>query len=273
MARFGIISDIHGNLEALRACVRFLMGERGAEQLLCPGDIVGYNAEPDACVDTLLGLSTQAVAGNHDLIAVGELGFERCAVRPAYALRRTRKALRESTRHALRALPAVRTVEDDIVLVHGGFRDVCQYVTRPAQILENAAWMRSELPRASVCFFGHTHEQRFFEIEGGSVIERAPDSDVEIELGGRGCTYFINPGSVDAARRSDDRRAECALFDSERRTVSFHLVPYDHAHEEHLARKAGYRMSPAEERVRLAARNLSRKKAAAERRLRAWLGR
>lgn len=274
MARFGILSDIHGNLEALRSAVRFLFEAQGVDGLVCLGDIVGYNAEPDACVAVLLDVGAVSVSGNHDLVATGALGFERCAIRPAFALRRTREVVSAATVRALRELPPHLVLEDEAVLCHGGFRDVCQYVTRPAHVLENDARLRAEVPNATLCFFGHTHERRLWEIDGGAVTDRtdihAPD-DVEVDLSSAGRRYFINPGSVDAARREGDRRAEVAVFDSHHRKVSFHRVAYDHAAAESSAARGGYRMGPLEERLRGAARSLSRKQAGAFRRLNGWL--
>jgi predicted phosphodiesterase len=258
MALYGIVADIHGNLEALCEAAGFLLEERGVDHIVCLGDIVGYNAEPDACVDLVKELSTDTVAGNHDLIAAGLLGFERCAAKPAFALQRTREVLSEASLRALLALPPRRVVEDDIVLVHGGFHDVCQYVTTPARVEENHALMVRELPRARICFFGHTHDQKVYEIHKGAASERALGEDVD--LSGSDRAFFINPGSIDAARKDGEKVAELAVFDSSRRTVSFHSVPYNHERVERLASRCGYRMTPLEERIHRAARLLARGK-------------
>lgn len=273
MARYGILSDVHGNLEALHGALQLLLDEHAVDSLVCLGDLVGYGAEPDTCVAVLEDLEVVSVTGNHDLVATGVLGFDRCALRPAFALRRTREVLSAATVEALRELPPRLVLEDEVVLVHGGIRDVCQYVTRPAHVLENDASLRAEVPEATLCFFGHTHERRLWEIDGEAVTDRtdihAPD-DVEVTLKASGRRYFINPGSVDAARKRGDRRAEVAIFDSQRRTVSFHRVAYDHESAERAAAREGYRMGPLEERLRGAARTLARKQAGAFRRLQGW---
>lgn len=259
MALYGIVADIHGNLEALCEAVGFLLEERGVDHIVCLGDIVGYNAEPDACVELMQELSTDIVAGNHDLIAARLLGFERCADRPAFALRRTREVLSEASLRALTALPRRRVLEDEIVLVHGGFRDVCQYVTTPARVEENHALMVREIPRARVCFFGHTHDQKVWEIHKGVASEREPGE--EVDLSGSDRVYFVNPGSIDASRKDDgEKLAELAVFDSSRRTASFHRVPYNHERVEQLASCFGYRMTPLEERIQRTARMLMRGK-------------
>src|SRR5262245_57782429 len=141
MALYGIVSDIHGNLEALSAAAE-LLAARGVDRILCLGDIVGYNADADACVRAIEQLGAEAVAGNHDLIAAGALGAERCSDKAAFALRRTRAALAEESRRALLALPQRRVVEGELVLMHGGVLDVSEYVASEARVEENHALLR-----------------------------------------------------------------------------------------------------------------------------------
>lgn len=243
MALYGVVSDIHGNLEALQAALRFLH-EREVDGILCLGDIVGYNADPDACVELLERALALSVAGNHDLVAAGRPGSERCSLRAAFALRRTRKALGEASRSALSALPLLDVVEDEIVLTHGGIGDVWQYVTTGVHVEENHRRLRDIVPRARICLFGHTHQQRLYEVQGATAIER--ERGPELELSGPGRVFFVNPGSIDAARRSGEKLAELLVLDSSRRTVSFHRVPYDHERSERRAAEHGYRMTPLE---------------------------
>jgi predicted phosphodiesterase len=249
MALYGIVSDIHGNLDAFCAAVGFVV-EHGVERIYCLGDIVGYNADPNACVSMVRALSIDCVAGNHDLIAIRALGFERCAPKPAHALRRTRRVIDEVSRRDLAALPSRRLVEDDIVLVHGGFDDVCQYVTTPRRVEENYVKMTQAIPRATICFFGHTHVQKVYEVHKGvgreiGIAQHGARS-AEVPLSGPGRAFFINPGSIDAARKDDDKLAELAIFDSCRRVVTFHRIPYDHMSVEQRAVDDGYRMTPNE---------------------------
>lgn len=272
--RYGIVSDIHGNLAALHASLAFLRETMGVERLVCLGDIVGYNADPDACADVLQASGALSITGNHDLIATGALGFERCAVRPAFALKRTRQAISPATAEALRELPARRVIEGEIAAVHGGVRDVCQYVTSPADVLENDALLRMDIPEARICLFGHTHERRLWEVQNGSVTRRGEVESkdaVEIDLSGASRRYFLNPGSVDAARKKGEYHAEVAILDTTRSRLSFHRVPYDAQTSERRAKEQGYRMGPIEERLHKIARDLSQKRAGVARRLhRLW---
>ena len=245
MARYGLIADIHGNREALAAALAAL-DERGAERLVCLGDIVGYNAVPDECVALVRKRCSVSIAGNHELIGLGRLGFKRCSNNAEYALRRTRRTLGKEAAAFLRGPPDTHVLEPGVVLIHGGVRDVQQYMANPAQIQENARYLAEDFPGARVCFFGHSHEQKVYEITAGGVEEVAIDGQVSLR---KENTYFVNPGSVDASRKNRHKLAECALFDSAFGTVQFLRVRYDAAATEAKAAAFGYRIDPLTERL------------------------
>jgi predicted phosphodiesterase len=237
MAIYGVLGDIHGNLEALRA-VLAAFDARGIQKILCVGDVVGYNADPDACAALLRARGALVIAGNHDLIGTGLLGFERCSNKARYSLTRTRRELRSDTFAWLRALPRTRLIEDSIALVHGGVRDVQLYMTTRDHIGKNAELLRTDMPTARVCFFGHSHNQKIYDATG--------DAELPLDSGTlqKDRVYFINAGSVDAQRKREDKLAECAIFDSERWTIEFLRVRYDAASTEAKAAVAGYRILP-----------------------------
>ena len=254
MARYGVLGDIHGNREALEAVLRALE-ERGVRQFLCVGDIVGYNADPDECVALVRARRIAAIAGNHDLIGLRRLNFSRCSNIAEYALRRTRRTLGRESAAFLRELPDSLVVEKDIVLVHGGVRDVQQYMVTPAHILGNAKLLAEDFPHARVCFFGHSHEQRVYEVQGENVREVPTHGQVLLR---KENTYFINPGSVDASRKSRHKLAECALYDSAFGSVEFLRVRYDAAATEAKAAAFGYRINPLTARLYSMKRRLAR---------------
>ena len=252
MALYGLLGDIHGNREALEAALTAL-DRLGAERIACVGDLVGYNADPDACVALLRSRNATCIAGNHDLIGTGRLGFERCSNKAMHSLKRTRRALAPETASYLRELPMHAELDGRVLLTHGGVRDVQQYMTRPHHIVENAGYLRHDFPTARIVFFGHTHEQRVFEVRGSEVHEPWADAlgaheDVVAALE-PGREYFINPGSVDASRKRDHKLAEFALFDSRARTVRFGRVAYDDAATEAHASAEGYRIDRWRDRL------------------------
>jgi predicted phosphodiesterase len=244
MARYGVLADIHGNREALEAALGALE-RRDIRRLACLGDIVGYNADPDECAALLRRRGVLAIAGNHDLIGTGHLGFERCSNNAAYALRRTRRMLARDTAAWLASLPPRLALDRDVVLVHGGVRDVQQYMKAEAHIRQNAEYLRADFPGARLCFFGHSHEQKVFELQDGVTVLPARGK----VLLNREKLYFINPGSVDASRKQGDKLAELAILDTLDWSVEFLSVRYDCAASEAKAAVYGYRIGRFTDRL------------------------
>ena len=244
MAVYGLVADIHGNREALGASLEALE-RRGVGDVLCLGDVVGYNADPDECVDMLRSRGALAIAGNHDLIGLGRLDFARCSNKARYSLKRTRRTLSPASAAYLAKLPDYRVLGEKIVLVHGGVRDVEQYMTSNALIQQNAAYLAEDFPEARLCFFGHSHEQKVYEVHDGAVrdLPLAPSLALDPQK-----TYFINPGSIDASRKRDHKLAEFAVLDTEAWRIELWRVPYDCAATEAKAAVFGYRIPPLTDR-------------------------
>jgi predicted phosphodiesterase len=255
MALYGILSDIHGNREALGAALGALE-RRGARPIACLGDVVGYNADPDECVAMVRARCALAVAGDHDLIAARRLGWRSLSNDAEYSLRRTRRALSRDSVSFLQDLPPCATLEKTLALVHASVRNVQQAMAGPDQIRANAPLLAQDFPGARVCFFG-SHEQRVYRVRPDGGIDDLSGERLELDPD---LVYFINPGTVDASRRSGPRHAECALFDSSDWSVEFLRVPYDSAAAEAKAAVFGYRINPLADRLyslrrRLAARS------------------
>jgi len=245
MAIYGVLGDIHGNREALAAALAYL-DDRCVGRVLCVGDIVGYNADPDECVALLRERDALCIAGNHDLIGTGVLGFERCSNKAMHSLKRTRRTLSPATASWLRDLPSHRVLEERFLLTHGGVRDVQQYMTRPRHFLENAQYLRRDFPGIRLCFYGHTHEQRVCEIDGDRT--REVEASEETLLDPRR-EHFVNPGSVDASRKRARKMAELAIFDSGEMKIHFAQVPYDEEATESRAQAGGYRIDRWRDRL------------------------
>jgi predicted phosphodiesterase len=242
MTTYGIISDVHGNLEAL-AAVLAALERHGVDRIIALGDLVGYNGESNECVELIRERGIESIAGNHDLIALGLLGTERCAMRPAFTLRRTRRDLTPQSRRFLAGLPATRVYDDGITLMHGTLEDPCTYLTTGALVAGEAARLHERVPSARVCFFGHTHQPAWWESDGRGAHRR--EAAGRVRLTGDHLT-LVNPGSVDAARR-EEKVAQAAVFDSELGELQFLTVTYDHGKVEQSATAKGYRMTRTDE--------------------------
>jgi predicted phosphodiesterase len=227
MALYGILADIHGNQEALCAALEALE-QRGVERVACLGDVVGYNADPDECVALVRRRCASVIAGDHDLIGAGRLDFRGCSNDTEYSLRRTRRVLSRESIAWLASLPRSATLEEGVVLVHGGVPDV-----------QNGVQQRG-------CFFAQGHEQKVYRVRADSIEELPTHGQVLLR---QADTYFINPGAVDASRKRTRKLAECALFDSRAGTLEFLRVPYDGAATEAKAAVFGYRITPLTDRL------------------------
>jgi predicted phosphodiesterase len=240
MALWGILSDVHGNRRALEA-VMAAMAPHRLEGIVCLGDLVGYCAEPNECVALARVHGFRCILGNHELVALGELGFERCAPRPAHALARTRETLDGASRSFLRALPRTLTKGDETLFVHGSVLDTCEYLSNPSRIGASARALASWYPAVRACYFGHTHVAAVYECRAGRV--SCVDASGAVTLG-NGAIWFVNPGAVDGSRA--EKPVACfAILDDEAARVTFHQVTYDHRAVERDARRLGYRLSRA----------------------------
>jgi hypothetical protein len=74
--RWALLADVHANLEALRAVLRDLE-DWPEHRLICAGDIVGYGPDPGACLELLGEREASCVAGNHEAMVLGRIGFGR----------------------------------------------------------------------------------------------------------------------------------------------------------------------------------------------------
>jgi predicted phosphodiesterase len=242
MTTYGIISDIHGNLEALAATLTAL-DRHGVDRIIALGDLVGYNGESNECVELIRARGIESIAGNHDLIALGRLGTERCAMRPAFALRRTRRDLTPASRRFLSRLPVLRMYDEGFTLMHGTIEDPCTYLTTPALVAHDAQRLLQQAPGARLCFFGHTHQPAWWESDGRGARRREASGVAQLDPGG---ITLVNPGSVDASRR-EEKVAQAVVFDTERRQLQFLAVPYDDGKVERSAAAKGYRMNRVDE--------------------------
>ena len=245
MALYGVIGDVHGNREALCAALA-RCEERGVDCIICVGDIVGYNADPDECAALLAERNVLAVAGNHDLISIGKLGFARCANKVVYSLKRTRRALAPRTIAYLGSLPEHRLLEERVLVCHAGVRDVERYLVTAGQVRQNAQELRADFPAAAICLFGHVHTQKVYEVDGNTVRELPAHGTVVLR---EDREYFLNAGSVDASRKRGEKRAEFAIFETPSLILEFFQISYNDELTEDKASAGGYRLNPLADRM------------------------
>jgi predicted phosphodiesterase len=235
--KLALLSDIHANIEALGATLDDAAA-RGADRIVCLGDIVGYNTDPDACVALLRTHDPVCVAGNHDRAVAGLIPTTRFSPVAAKAVAWTQARISAATRDFLAGLPLKAKFDDKLVLVHGALHaeEDCDLVRldTDARLALSFAALAAHPSGARVCAFGHTHRAGFHEWRDGIV--RAVDADM-VELR-PDAHYLVNPGTV-GQPRATDRDARYMIFDTVRQTITRHGAPYDLAAAMAKTRRAG----------------------------------
>ena len=221
MTRFGVFADVHANWHALDAALHFLAGQN-VDSYLCAGDLVGYGPLPNSTADRVLSLPGHVVAGNHELIALGELDDGDCTDLARASLRWTRGALDADVRQSLAALPRHAQVAGVVALAHGSWDDPQRYVRTEAEAQVALRELHPHLPQAELLILGHTHEALAVGERAGEIL-RGRTGEVALPRGQR---FLLNPGSVGQAR-GGPARARVMILDLERRIASFHSVRYD----------------------------------------------
>lgn len=226
--RIALFGDIHANLEALDAVLADAAAQ-GVTDYVCMGDVVGYNADPAACLEKVKAMDCPTVKGNHDEDASGTHSLDAMNPIAAAALQWTREHLSDEQRQWLRRLRMVRQVAD-FTVVHSTLDQPANwnYVTNRFDAMANFSYQFTQ-----VCFHGHTHVPRVY-MKTDKVQEVAADS-VVIEDGAK---YFINVGSV-GQPRDGDWRAAYAIYDLEHKLVVIRRVEYDIATTQRKILEAG----------------------------------
>jgi diadenosine tetraphosphatase ApaH/serine/threonine PP2A family protein phosphatase len=215
--RYAVLSDIHGNLEALRAVLADAAEQ--TDDVLCLGDVVGYGADPGPCVDLIGAQARSVVAGNHEHAVIGrmDLGWFNRYARAAAEW--TREQLDGDSTAYLGTLPLTATV-DDATLVHASPRQPHEWdylVTEDDGLAAFAAF------ETRLCFVGHSHVPAMWSLGSSGPDYTHGDVSITLDAGRR---YIVNVGSV-GQPRDRDVRAAYAVWDVDARRIVVRRVPYD----------------------------------------------
>jgi predicted phosphodiesterase len=215
--RVGVISDIHGNLHALRVVLAAL-GDEKLDAIWCLGDLVGYGPRPNECCTTVARSAQICLVGNHDLGVIGRIGLNEFSNDAAIAALWSREVLADDARTYLESRRA-STKAHRSELFHASPRDpVWEYV-----LSASVAHAALRLTSAPLVLVGHSHVALAFTVANGEVKGEVAPADTEIDLSsGR---WLLNPGSVGQPRDGDPRAAYVVL-DFENQRALFRRVAY-----------------------------------------------
>ena len=222
--RIAVLSDVHGNLAALRAVLDDIAG-RGCDRVYCLGDVIGYGPNPNECLSLVRELDG-CVLGNHDYGAlIDPEGFSSAAEQAIFWTRKQIESVGspEETRRRLQFLLEMPRFirEDDIVFVHGSIRNPLNEYVFPEDIHNRRKMEKLFSMIPAVCCQGHTHVPGVFSSDmdftaASNLAGRFPLSEHS--------KYMINVGSV-GQPRDGDWRSCYAILDG--MSVEYFRVEYD----------------------------------------------
>ncbi len=216
--RVAMISDIHGNLDALEAVLSDVTAV-GCDEIRCLGDIVGYGADPELCVRRVRDVAIANLLGNHDAVAVGVHSDEAFNELAREAIQWTRAALSPASTAYLRQSPMYQVV-DDLFFTHASPLDTgggWPYVFPGQDVSDIFAGTE-----ARVMFIGHTHVPGVAN-DQFATLSHLLEGKLELDPERR---YLINVGSV-GQPRDRDPRAAWGLLDVGAGTYEQRRVEYD----------------------------------------------
>lgn len=209
MSKIALISDVHGNLQALKEVIKVLEKE-SPDIWICLGDIVGYGPHPSECINLIRGKNMICVLGNHDAGVAGLLNLKHFRNPNQRLIQLTKELLSTEEIDWLKSLP-LSVTQDDWLAVHASPIEPEKW-----KYLDSAFTVRSVLQEIEqkLCFIGHTHKPALVSDSFG------------VKEFSRGNKFLINPGSVGQSR-DGDYRASCSFIDTSRWIYKNLRIEYD----------------------------------------------
>ncbi len=217
MATCLVLADVHANLSALQAVLQDAAYRSAISALLFLGDVVGYGAEPNECIERLRDYPSVAVAGNHDLGAVGRADLALFNADASVACGWTAARLSSTSASFLCTLP-LSIEQPPFLLVHGSpANPTWEYVVSASR-----AHALQSVCRQPHCLVGHTHVPAAFNMESGRSVAAAVGDSLCLRHG----RFLMNSGSV-GQPRDGDCRAAYALLETDDLVLQWFRVSYD----------------------------------------------
>ncbi len=216
IGRIAIFSDVHGNLEALQT-VLGKIAEAQVDRIICLGDIVGYGADPNMCIERVREVSDLVLAGNHDWAAVGleDPGFFNPVA--LAAIQWTVQMLSDENASLLRSYQPFQN-ESACCYAHASpiEPELWHYLFNPED-----GWSMLAQTDFEMCFVGHSHRAFVCSASQKTVLMR--EGEVQLSDNDR---YLVNVGSV-GQPRDGDARAAFVVWDREKENLQLRRVSYD----------------------------------------------
>ncbi|MBT3298237.1 metallophosphoesterase family protein [archaeon] len=218
--RVAIISDIHGNLEALNSVYNDISRSK-IDKIICLGDIIGYGAEPSETIDFIIKNKIESIIGNHELALLNPNKMKTFNRYAKEAIILTKKQLNKKQIDYISKLP-VNLKFNGSLFVHGFPPDqVGEYI----YLKNNDELIKAfNLIKSQICFVGHTHEQKIYSYDGNKVIKRYLLEGKRVI--DKKLKHIINVGSVGQPRDSNNN-AKYIIFDTKSFELEIKSIKYN----------------------------------------------
>ncbi len=227
--RYGIVSDIHSNLEAFEAVLDALSKEK-IDKYICVGDIVGYGADPRACIKKVRQLNIVTVLGNHDAGCIGFTDLSYFNKQAKTAVIWTKEILNQSDLEYLKILRLVIEM-GDFALAHGTLDNPEAFY----YMLDRYRALRSfDAMKTRILFVGHSHVPGIFEHRKDN-LKYFYQKKIKLS---KNAKYIINTGSV-GQPRDGNSRASFVIYDTHRDEICIKRIEYDIGKAKEKILKAG----------------------------------
>ena len=216
--KYGLISDIHGNLEALSAVLGDLK-KREVDSIHCLGDVVGYGADPAACLKLVVEHCDTKLLGNHEYAALGLQSCENFNDAAKASTEWTQQTLDDDSIAVMTDFALDRPM-DDMYLVHASPFEPSRwhYILSATDAVSGFEFLKQ-----NIGFFGHSHIPAILREKPNGLPSFQTGHDFTADPEGR---YLVNVGSV-GQPRDNDPRAGYVIFESDGLDIEFHRVEYD----------------------------------------------
>lgn len=215
--RWTILSDVHANLEAFEAVLEDLEKEEPIKKVFL-GDIVGYGANPNECLDLLRNKADLCVQGNHDAGAIGLTDLNDFNKDAKTAILWTSKMIQPEHKAFLESLPIIGAKEDFTFCHATPYKpETWYYIINFRDAIKSFHSFKTPF-----CFVGHSHAPSIIERNEEGKVTQIMSMDFTLNSSSQ---YIINVGSIGQPR---DRNPQAAygIYDSETKAFKLKRVPY-----------------------------------------------
>ena len=217
--KIAVMSDIHGNLEALDAVLEDICSQ-SIEKIVCIGDLIGYGPNPEEVIQKIRRIDVCCTMGNHELGVLFKMEGKWFNPKVRKTLSLTEGLLSPSSLGFIAGLPNTYTLNDNL-FVHGFPPDSVKTYLFEKDTDEIAGWFQTPGPKLT--FVGHTHDLELVAWDGRKA-DRHPLHQDRLVLDKS--KYIINVGSV-GQPRDGDNRAKYVIWDPGEESIEVRFVPYD----------------------------------------------